>query len=136
MANNNYKKTKEDKPKGKKGAFSQLIQSMLDGSILDRDNVANLLPFFLFLTGLALLLIFNTYYAEKQARKIEITRREVVELRTRSINTQSELMFLSNQSEIARKLKSAGFIESTDRPIYVYDHYNNKNIFTRLLSGR
>jgi hypothetical protein len=130
MVTNNYKKKNQDKPQ-RKWAISRAVQSILDGSILSPDLVSKHLLFFLFLTSLAFLLIFNTYYAEKQARQIEITRREVVELRTRYINTRSELMFLSNQSEISRRLRSAGFIESTDPPRLVYDNDKNRNIFAR-----
>jgi hypothetical protein len=136
MATNQFNKKKKEKVNGKKNAFSRLVQSMLDGSILGRESVVSLIPFFFFLTGLAFLLIFNTYYAEKKAREIEITRRQVVELRTRYINTKSELMFLSNQSEIARKLRSQGFVESTEPPRLVYDHTRRRNIFARMFTGR
>ncbi|MFO7977898.1 MAG: FtsL-like putative cell division protein [Bacteroidales bacterium] len=136
MSANKYKKQQEGNNGSKKGALTAFVQSLLDGSILARENVTVLLPFFLYLTGLALLVIFNTYYAEKQARQIEKTRKEVVELRTRYINTKSDLMFLSNQSEIARKLRSQGFIESTEPPRLVEDIDADKNIFYRLFTSR
>lgn len=134
MSVNQFRKPKKEKAPGKRGAFSRFLHSVLDGSILGRKNVASQMPFLLFLTALALVLIFNTYYAEKQARQIEKARREVVELRTRYINTKSELMFLTNQSEIARRLKQSGFVESTEPPRLVYPA--KKNLLTRLVSGR
>lgn len=136
MSGNQFRKQKQGTDGGKKGAVTAFLQSLLDGSILARENVAIHLPFFFYLTGLALLLIFNTYYAEKQARRIEQTRKEVVELRTRYINTKSELMFLSNQSEIARKLKSQGFEESTVPPRLVENIDPDQNIFYRLFTSR
>ncbi len=106
---------KQKKQKSSKPA-SRFFSSVLDGTILTKENVSSLLPFLLYATFLALILIFNTYYAEKKSREIEQIRNEIVELRLRYIVTKSELMALSNQSEIARRLESRGFVESTTPP--------------------
>lgn len=95
---------------------SRFISSILDGTILTKENVASLLPFFLYTTLLAIILIFNTYYAEKKSREIETLRNEIVELRLKYITTKSQLMSSSNQSEVARKLVSKGLVESTVPP--------------------
>ncbi len=95
---------------------SGFISSILDGTILTKEKVESLLPFLLYSTALAIILIFNTYYAEKKAREVESIRHEIIELRLRYITTKSELMVLSNQSEIARNLKSRGIVESVVPP--------------------
>lgn len=134
MGENKFIKGKKEKTATKKGAVSRFIQSMLDGTMLTRDKVADLLPFFFFLAGLALFFISNTYYAEKQAREVESLRKEIVELRTRHTLTKSELMYLSNQSEIARRLQSKGFVESTVPPRQISDQRTNAGILRRLLN--
>jgi hypothetical protein len=134
MGENKYRGEKKKKTATKKGAVSRFIQSMLDGTILTRDKVAASLPFFFFIAGLALFFISNTYYAEKQSREVEALRKEIVELRTRHTLTKSELMYLSNQSEIARRLRSRGFVESTVPPRQVSDERNSGNLLRRLLN--
>ncbi len=135
MAKNKIKSPKKQKAQANPNAFSRVFASMLDGSILTKNKVASMLPFFLYLTFLAFFLIFNTYYAEKQARELEVIRHEIVELRVRYITTKSELMYLSNQSEIARRLHSRGFVESTVPPRQVYDQNQNKGFFSRWFDG-
>jgi hypothetical protein len=88
----------------------------LNGSFLTFDKSPGLLPFLIYITVIAIFLIANTYYAEKKIRQIEIFRTEVTELRTIYISNKSELMNLSNQSEIARRLASRGLVESTVPP--------------------
>lgn len=134
MAANRFKK-EEKKQNGPNGRFAQHFSSMLDGSLLTRNTTANLMPFILYLTGLALFLIFNAYYAEKKARELDLIRREMTELRIRYINTKSQYMFLTNQSEITRRLGSRGFIEPTEPPRPVYDLSRNKNLLGRLIGN-
>ncbi len=132
---NTLKEPKKAREPRKQGAVSRFFSSMLDGTILTREKVEGLLPFFLFLTLLAIVLIFNTYYAEKKARKLEHLRNEIVELRVRYITTKSELMYITNQSEVARRLRDRGFVESTVPPKPVIDHRPKQGILSRLLSG-
>lgn len=117
MAENAIKKQAPQKPVRKeKGLVADFLSSMLDGTILTKEKVESMLPFFLFLASLAIVLIFNTYYAEKKAREHERLRTEIIELRLRYITTKSELMVLSNQTEVARRLKSRGVKESMVPP--------------------
>ncbi len=108
----------EKKGKKKKSNIpaTRFFSSILDGTILTRDKVESMLPFLLFATILGIFLIFNTYYAEKKSREIESLRNEIIELRLKYITTKSELMVLSNQSEVARRLKSRGVVESVVPP--------------------
>jgi hypothetical protein len=122
--------TKSDKPKS-----PGILQSVLDGSILQGNKMVSLLPFLFFITFLAIVLIFNTYYAEKQAREIEILRKEVVDYHLKHISVKSELMYLSNQSEIARKLREKGFEESVVPPKIVREQKRRKNIFIKMFSN-
>jgi hypothetical protein len=132
---NTLKEPKKVKAPGKRGGFSRFFSSLLDGTILTREKVEGMLPFFLFLTLLAIVLIFNTYYAEKKARRVENLRDELVELRVRYITTKSELMYISNQSEVARMLRDKGFVESTVPPRPVVDLSPKRGMITRILTG-
>lgn len=132
---NTLKKPEKEKAPRKQGKVSRFFSSMLDGTILTREKVEGMLPFFLFLTVLAIFLIFNTYYAEKKARRLENLRTEIVELRVRYITTKSELMYISNQSEVARRLRDRGFVESTVPPRAVVDQRPKQGLLSRLLSG-
>ena len=105
---------------------------MLDGSLLVNNTSTNAFPFILFLSGLALLLIFNTYYAESKARKTERLRRDMTELRIRYVQTKSEYMYMTKQSEIARTLKAQGFIEPDEPPVPVYGANNQRGFFSNL----
>ena len=133
MGKNKLKQEKKKKATSRKGTVSRFIHNMLDGSILTKEGMATSLPFFFFLAGLAFFLISNTYYAEKKAREVETLRKEIVELRTRHTLTKSELMFLSNQSEIARRLQNKGFVESTVPPRQISSKVSNCNFLKKLL---
>lgn len=133
MGENKLRQEKKQKRATSKGAVSRFIHNLLDGSILTKEGMAASLPFFFFLAGLAFLLISNTYYAEKKAREVETLRKEIVELRTRHTLTKSELMYLSNQSEIARRLKSRGFVESTVPPRQIPEKISHGNLLQKLI---
>lgn len=115
MSANSYKNINE-KDKKKPNKLFKSFFSIIDGSFLTKARIIDMLPFFFYLMGLALLLIFNSYYAEKKVREKEELRNELIELRIRYITTKSELMFITNQSEIARKLEESGLVESTIPP--------------------
>ena len=133
MGKNRFKQEKKKKTASGPGAVSRFIHNMLDGSILTKEGMASSLPFFFFLAGLALFLISNTYYAEKKARELESLRKEIVELRTRHTLTKSELMYLSNQSEVERRLSSRGFVESTVPPRQISNKVSHGNLLQKLI---
>lgn len=128
MAANNFKKPKKEKTGSSNSPVSRFIQSMLDGSLLTRQKVSTSLPFIFFIAGLAIFFISNTYYAEKQGRKLEALRKEIVELRTRHTLTKSELMFLSNQSELLRRLRARGFVESKTPPVQIKEESTGQKL--------
>jgi len=139
MAENTYKEPRKDtagrKNTGKRSKFLAFLRSLLDGSYLTLDRSPGLLPFLLFVSFIAILLIANTYLAEKKARRIETYRNEVTELRTIYISYKSELMQLSNQSEIARRLSHQGFVESTVPPRMINKNSRRNNFLLRVFSS-
>jgi hypothetical protein len=84
------------------------VKSILDGSILGKENVTNQIPYILFLAFLALIYITNRYKYEKLVREGQQMQLEVRNLRAESITTASQLMFISKQSQVAKLLKEKG----------------------------
>ncbi len=132
MAENSYKEPVKE-PTGKehkKGGG--IISTLLNGSFLTFEKSPGLLPFLLLLSLLSVFLIGNTYYAEKKVRNIENMRHTVIELRTIYISNKAELMYLSNQSEIARRLADKGIVESTVPPRIVKEQKQQRNFLLRI----
>ena len=103
-------------PKSKKKASSSNVKSILEGSFLVRDKVIRLLPFLLFLTGIGLLYIFNSNYANRTIISISKTKKQIEEQRFEYINTKAKLMQTTRQTEIAKRLQYSGLKESKTPP--------------------
>ena len=109
------------KGKNNKGnAAAKGVQSILGGYFLTRKKTAKHLPFLLFLAFLAIIYIGNSYYAEKNIRRIEKLQRELKELRYEYVNTKSQLMQNSRQSKVATSLANKGIKESTVPPNKIF----------------
>lgn len=92
------------------------MKSILDGNIFTNVKVIGLLPYLAFITGLGILLIFNTNYADRTIIEIGKTKRLNEELRYEYITTKAKLMQLSRQSQLVKTLASTGLKESTIPP--------------------
>jgi len=103
-------------PKIKKKASAGNVKSILEGSFLIRDKVIRLLPFLLFLTGIGLLYIFNSNYANRTIISISKTKKQIEEQRFEYINTKAKLMQTTRQTEIAKRLQNRGLKESKTPP--------------------
>lgn len=102
-------------PKKRKGIVKG-IHSIFDGTILARESVIKGLPFIFYIAFLAVMYIGNSFYAEKKIMQIEKIKKEIKELRSESISVKSNLMFLSKQSEVIKRLGSTGVKESLNPP--------------------
>jgi hypothetical protein len=92
------------------------IKSVLEGSFLVREKVIGLLPFLIFLTGIGLLYIFNSNFANRTIISISKTKKQIEEQRFEYINTKSKLMHTTRQTEIAKRLQNSGLKESKTPP--------------------
>ena len=95
------------------------VKELIDGTIITRKAITKQLPFILFSSFLAVIYIGNRYHAEKIIRETDKLKLEVEDLRTESIITASELMFMSKQSEVIKLInrENLNLIESVDPPI-------------------
>ena len=92
------------------------ILNIFSGNFLSKDYVILQLPFIIFLTVIGLGYIANGYYAEKSVREISHINTDLKELKSQYIISKSELMFMSNQSEVAHAVASTGLKESIVPP--------------------
>jgi len=82
------------------------------GGELITEKTFQLFPFLLFVTFLAFIYIANNYLAEEKIREINHLHKELKELRFEFIDSKSDLMELSKQSQIAKRLESIGIKEN------------------------
>lgn len=136
MTTNQYKQQEKPKSSNKNAGLGRFFSDMLDGSILTKNTNSAAMPFILYLSGLALFLIFNTYYAEGKAREADQLRREMTQLRIRYIHTKSEYMYLTQQSEVAQQLKPEGFVESLEPPKPISKKEHGRGLIGRLFSNQ
>ena len=102
---NNEKETKTDLPKGGWKKW------------LNYQSVVKQVPFFLFLTLLAVVYIYNGHLADKTIRNIGRTTREVRELQHEYKTVKSEVMFRSKQSELVKAVVPLGLKELVESPV-------------------
>jgi ribosomal protein S2 len=74
----------------------------------------------LFCSALALLYIANAHTVEKRIRKINKLEYELKDLRSEYISLKSDLMYLSKQSEVAKRVEAAGIKELRSAPKKIY----------------
>jgi hypothetical protein len=79
------------------------------------------LPFFLFLSGLAVVYIYNGHYADKTIRSINKVNRELKELQYEYKDLKSQVMFRSKQSELAKAVEPLGLKELVVPPAVLVD---------------
>jgi phage shock protein A len=68
---------------------------------------------------LGIFYIGNSHYADKTIRKIDKLEQEVEDLRADYTTLKSEYMFASKQSEVAKRVKKLGLVESQEPPFKI-----------------
>jgi cell division protein FtsB len=84
-------------------------------------------PFFLFLSLLAVIYIYNGHYADKTIRDINKVSKELKELQYEYKTLKSEVMFRSKQSELAKAVEPLGLKELMAPPVMLLDSAVAKN---------
>ena len=82
------------------------------------------IPFFLFLSVLAVVYIYNGHYADKTIRNINRTAKQVKELQYQYIDVKSKVMGQSKQSEVVKAVEPLGLKELTGTPVVLKDTNN------------
>ncbi len=75
------------------------------------------IPFFLFLSALAVLYIYNGHMADKLVRKISATERSIKELEYEYKSIKAEVIYRSKASELIKAVEPLGLRESKQPPV-------------------
>jgi hypothetical protein len=110
-----------EKPKKpvKKGVLAKGLSKIFGGGFLSNDRAVEMIPFIMFLALIAVFYIGNGYYADDKIREVNKTSNEIKELRTEYISSKSDLMFVSKQSEIAKRVEKLGLKEPVVAPMKI-----------------
>jgi cell division protein FtsL len=79
------------------------------------------IPFFLYLSALAVTYIYNGHHAEKTIKDINKTSKELKDLQYEYKMVKSEWMFLTKQSEVVKMVAPTGVKENLVPPITIND---------------
>ena len=79
------------------------------------------IPFFLFIAVLAVLYIYNGHYADKMARKIAASEKNIKELEYEYKSIKSEVIFRSKASELVKAVEPLGLRELSRPPVMLTD---------------
>ncbi|HVA97795.1 MAG TPA: FtsL-like putative cell division protein, partial [Bacteroidia bacterium] len=85
------KETEKIKSTRKPNKIVRFLSSIISGRFLTREQSLRLIPFFLYLSFLAICYIANGYYAEAKVRQLNSLTNELKELRPEYIITKSNL---------------------------------------------
>ena len=95
----------------------QNIEDVLRNRI-DRKKLINYkwivknIPFFLFLSGLAVLYIYNGHHADKLIRQITTSEKNIKELEYEYKTIKAEVIYRSKASELVKAVEPMGLKES------------------------
>jgi hypothetical protein len=112
MANNTHTNTNETAAvRSRKVGFGSLLKGDALGEPLFKH-----LPYILLLALLMVLYISNSYYVERRAVEIQKLNKRVKDLHSRYIAVKAELMYISQQNEVANRLSDEGIHETVIPP--------------------
>lgn len=84
------------------------FKDIINGGFFSKSSVSKHWPYFLFTVFLAMVYINNHYAVEKLLKDQVTINQELKELKYEATTTSSELMQMSRQSEVLRKVDAAG----------------------------
>ena len=94
---------------------------------LNYSSIIKQIPFFLFLTLLAVVYIYNGHSSDKIIRDINKTGKELKELQHEYKSVKGDVLFKSRQSELREAVQPLGLKELTEAPVILIDSNNFKN---------
>jgi hypothetical protein len=106
---------------------SQILNQMQEEAKKDWKKIFNYqwivknIPFFLFLSVLAVVYIYNGHYSDNTIKDINKTSKELKELQYEYKSLKSEVMFRSKQSELAKAVEPLGLKELVKPPMVLKD---------------
>ena len=95
--------------------------------LLNYQSVVKQIPFFLFLSLLAVIYIYNGHQADNLARDIAQRTRELKELEYEYKTVKGDVLFRSKQSELVKAVAPLGLKELESAPVILTDSSNMDN---------
>jgi Bacteriodetes cell division protein (FtsL-like) len=89
--------------------------------LLNYQWIVKNIPYFLFLSVLAVIYIYNGHYSDNTVKDINRTSRELKELQYEYKSLKSEVLFRSKQSELAKMVAELGLKELAVPPMVLTD---------------
>lgn len=108
--------SEEVRAKRKPARKNWLYESLDLSRLIQHETIIRRLPYIFFLSAIGFMYIWNSHYAEKNVREINIIEKQLNEKRWEYMTTKSELEFISKQSEVAAMVAPAGLKELQEPP--------------------
>lgn len=89
--------------------------------LLNYKAVVSQVPFFLFLALLAVIYIYNGHLADRRAREIATTSRQLKELQFEYKDVKGVVLDLGTQSKLTKVVEPLGLKELTTAPVIIKD---------------
>ncbi len=112
---NAVRRTKATSPS--RSLFTRVEDAVRFDASFERGLPVRFVPYILYFTIIGLFYIGNSHYAERMIRKRNQLEREVKDLRANYTTLKAGYMLDSKQSEVAKRVKHLGLVES-DTPPY------------------
>lgn len=94
--------------------------------LLNYQTIVKQIPFFLFLSALAVVYIYNGHYADRTIRNIIKSTNELKDLQSEYKSVKGDALLLSRQSEMEEAVKPLGLKELTVEPVVLIDSTGTK----------
>ena len=92
---------------------------------LNYGSIVKQIPFFLFLSALAVIYIYNGHNADKTIRRIGKATNELKDLQGEYKSVTGDVLLRSRQSEMVETVKPLGLNELTEEPVILIDSTEN-----------
>ncbi|MFA0962818.1 FtsL-like putative cell division protein [Roseivirga sp. BDSF3-8] len=120
MAENRFKK-KEKKSNGGggglgRGIFGSIERALKIGALFEQGVPVKFMPYGMFLAFLLVFYIWNTHYAERTTRKVNVLEVEVEDMKADYTTMKADYEVESKLSSVAKRVKDIGLIESPEPP--------------------
>ena len=89
--------------------------------LFDYQWIVKNIPYFLFLSILAVIYIYNGHFSDNTVKDINKTSKDLKELQYEYKSMKSEVMFRSKQSELAKAVEPLGLKELVQPPMMLKD---------------
>lgn len=119
MAENRFRKKEKSKNGGnsvRRGLFGIMERALRIGALFDQGLPVKYMPYGMFLAFLLIFYIWNTHYAERTIRKVNVLEVEVEDMKADYTTMKADYEVESKLSSVAKRVEDIGLIESPEPP--------------------